>query len=92
MMTVMVIHFMHKVSLYFSTPAVNRRLVEWWQAYIHQQKVISIKEKVKVIKKWGGEEKKLMLSGFWYRKFYDPNNLDKQNQNYIYLIYSLAQP
>jgi hypothetical protein len=27
----MAIYFLHKVALYFSTPAVNKRLVEWLQ-------------------------------------------------------------
>jgi len=29
MTTVVIIHFQHKVALYFSTPAVNGRLVMW---------------------------------------------------------------
>jgi hypothetical protein len=37
MTIVMVIHFVHTVTLYISTPAVNRRMVTWWHGYIHTQ-------------------------------------------------------
>jgi len=37
-----VIHSMPKVSLFFSTPAVDRILVEWYRNYIHQQNILSV--------------------------------------------------
>ena len=39
-------------------------------------------------KKEGGGGRKKLTPGFWYRKFYNPNNLDKRNQNYIYVTFS----
>jgi len=38
MTIVMVIHFLHKAALYFSTPAGNRRLLNWQHACSHEQK------------------------------------------------------
>jgi hypothetical protein len=57
MTIVMVIHFLHKAALYFSTPAGNRRL-DNMPAVMNKRKVLSIKEKVKVIQQPENGKKK----------------------------------
>jgi hypothetical protein len=54
----MAIHVVHKVSLYFSTPAVNRRVEELYHGYSHQQNGLSVEEKVTVIRKIENGEKR----------------------------------
>jgi len=40
MTIVTVIHYVHKVALYFTTTAVNSRLVVGWHGYSHKQKSV----------------------------------------------------
>jgi hypothetical protein len=64
-----------------------RRLVEWQYGYSHLHKVLSVEKKVHVIiekEKWEGvgERNEADACGIWSRKFYNPNDLEKQNHNY----------
>jgi hypothetical protein len=45
-------------------------------------KCLSVEGKVKVIRQIENGEKMMSVLGIWSRKFYDPNDLKKQNQNY----------
>ena len=40
-----------------------------------------MKEKLKWYDKYRMEKGSWRLSGIWYQKFHDPNDLEKQNQN-----------
>jgi len=52
-MLVTAIHYVHKVALYVSTPAVNSRLVVGWRGYSHEQKSVfeHWKKKLKLLEK-----------------------------------------
>ena len=52
------IHFLRKVSLYFATPTVDKRLVKWYRGYINQQNVLIVEEKVKVFREIENLKKK----------------------------------
>jgi hypothetical protein len=49
---------------------------------MNKRKVLSIKEKVKVIQQTENGKNKAEMSGVWSCKFYDPKDLEKQNPNY----------
>jgi hypothetical protein len=48
-----------------------------------KRNVVSVKGKFKVISKQkNGKKESSFVSGIWSRKFYNPNGLEKQNQNF----------
>jgi hypothetical protein len=50
-----------------------------------KRKVLSIKGRVKVIQQIENGKRKLTYVGIWSHKYCDPNNLEKQNQNYLHV-------
>jgi hypothetical protein len=71
----------HDVSLYFSTPAVNRRFIKYVMVTItNKRKVLSIKEKVILIQEIENGKRKLTCVGNFICKFCSQRDLEKQNR------------
>jgi hypothetical protein len=68
MTIVNVTHIVHKVSLYFSTPTVIRRLVMCYMATV-TKRVFCIEEKIKVLRETGNEKESRCMLGILPRKF-----------------------
>jgi len=49
-----------------------------------KRKVLSVKGRVKVIQQIENGNRKLTYVGIWSHKYCDPNNVEKQNQNYLH--------
>jgi hypothetical protein len=50
-----------------------------------KRKVLSVKGKVKMIQQIENGKGKLTYVGIWSHEYCDPNNLEKQNQNYLHV-------
>ena len=82
-MTITATHIMRKVVPYFSIPVFNTKLVVWQDVYNHERKEgLSVEDKVQLLREIENCKRKQTCVGILSCKFYDPNDLEKRNQNY----------
>ena len=76
------IHLARKASPYFSTSAVNRRLVEWYMAIFTDKRFWASKKDLKWVEiyKIYIKKRRWRLAGIWYPKFHDLKDLEIQKK------------